>query len=228
MRLPLSILAAASLLIVLRASAEETVLARHSFGGSPDATLSDSLVDSSKDSSGWAYAHESILADGKFGVGKGRTRNAYLPFSPEPGHIYTCTLKLEISNPLDDGSKDSKDWAAVGLSDKPGKGLLPLSSACSLLLRRDGKGQVNLRGESGNPNNDDNHSAKVIHGATIATLGLILNTTGNDWEVTYQVDGEDVGARVFQTKPEIQFLGIGQAGTTEGRFIELKLTRTDP
>ncbi len=227
MRLPLTILAAASLLPVLLASAEETVIIHHSFGGSPDAALSNSPVDSSKDSGGWAYAHESILADGKFGMGKGHTRNAYLPFSPEPGHIYTCTLKLEISNPLDDGSKDSKDWAAVGLSDKPDKGFLPLSSACSLLLRRDGKGQINLRGESGNPNSDDNHSAKVIHGATIATLGLILNTTGNDWEVTYQVDGEDVGARVFQTKPEIQFLGIGQTGTAEGRFIELKLTRTD-
>jgi hypothetical protein len=96
------------------------------------------------------------------------------------------------------------------------------------LLRRDGKGQVNLRGESGNPNNGDKHSAKVVHGATTATLGLILNTTGNDWEVTYQVDGEDVGTRIFQTRPEIQFLGIGQTGTAEGRFIELKLTRNDP
>jgi len=200
----------------------------HSFGGSPDAALSDSPVDSSKDSSGWADTHESLRADGMFGVGKGQTRNAYIPFSPEPGHIYTCTLKLEISNPLDDGSKDSTDWAAIGLSDKPGKGLLPLSSACSLLLRRDGRGQVNLRGESGNPNRDGNHSAKVIHGATTATLGLILNTSGNDWQVTYQVDGEDVGERVFLTKPEIQFLGIGQTGTAEGRFIELKLTRTEP
>lgn len=228
MRILLSILAAVCLLPVRCAFAEESVMIHHSFGGSPEAALSDSPVDSSKDSSGWAYAHESILADGKFGVGKGHTRNAYLPFSPEPGHVYTCTLKLEISNPLDDGSKDSTDWAAIGLSDKSGKGLLPLSSACSLLLRRDGKGQINLRGESGNPNNDDNHSAKVIHGATTATLGLILNTTGNDWEVTYQVDGEDVGTRIFQTKPEIQFLGIGQTATAEGRFIELKLTQAEP
>lgn len=227
MRLPLCILAVATLLPVLLASAEETVIIHHSFGGSPDAPLSDLPVDKSKDSGGWAYAHESILADGKFGVGKGHTRNAYLPFTPEPGHIYTCTLKLMISNPLDDGSKDSTDWAAIGLSDKPGKGLLPLSSACSLLLRRDGRGQINLRGESGNPNSDDNHSAKVIHGATTATLGLVLNTTGSDWEVTYQVDGEDVGTRIFQTKPEIQFLGIGQTGTAEGRFIELKLTQSD-
>jgi len=109
----------------------------------------------------------------------------------------------------------------------PAKGS-SLSSACSLLLRRDGRGQVDLRGESGNPNSDDNHSAKVIHGATTATLGLILNTTGSDWEVTYQVDGEDVGTRIFKTKPEIQFLGIGQTGTAEGRFIELKLTQTEP
>lgn len=228
MRIPLSILAAVCLLPVPRVFAEETVMIHHSFGGSPDAALSDSPVDSSKDSSGWAYAHESILADGRFGVGKGITRNACLPFIPEPGHIYTCTLKLEISNPLDDGSKDSKDWAAIGLSDKPGKGLLPLSSACSLLLRRDGKGQINLRGESGNPNRDDNHRAKVIHGATTATLGLILNTTGNDWEVTCQIDGGDVGTRIFQTKPEIQFLGIGRTGTAEGRFIELKLTQAEP
>lgn len=228
MRILICIVTVVCLLPVLCASAEETVLIHHSFGGSPDSALSDSPVDNSKESSGWAYVHESILADGKFGVGKGHTRNAYIPFSPEPGHIYTCTLKLEISNPLDDGSKDSKDWAAVGLSDKPGKGLLPLSSACSLLLRRDGKGQVNLRGESGNPNSDDNHSAKVVRGATTATLGLILNTTGNDWEVTYQVDGEDVGTRIFQTKPDIQFLGIGQTATAEGRFIELKLTQKDP
>jgi len=228
MRIPLCVLAASALFPVLCASAEESVMIYHSFGGSPDAALSDSPVDSSKDSSGWAYAHESILADGKFGVGKGHTRNAYLPFSPEPGHIYTCTLKLEISNPLDDSSKDSTDWVAIGLTDKPGKGLLPLSSACSLMLRRDGSGQVNLRGESGNPNNDDNHFAKVIHGATTATLGLILNTTGSDWEVTYQVDGEDVGTRIFQTKPDIQFLGIGQTATAEGRFIELKLTQTEP
>jgi len=228
MRILLSTLAAVCLLPVPRVSAEESVIIHHAFGGSPDAALSDSPVDSSKDSSGWAYAHESILADGKFGVGKGHTRNAYLPFTPEPGHIYTFTLKLEISNPLDDSSKDSTDWAAIGLSDKPGKGLLPLSSACSLLLRRDGRGQVNLRGESGNPNRDANHSAKVIHGATTATLGLILNTTGSDWEITYQIDGEDVGTRIFQTKPEIQFLGIGQTATAEGRFIELKLTQAQP
>ncbi len=228
MRNLLSILAAVCLIPVPGMSAEETTLIHHSFSGSPDAALSSSPVDSSKDSSGWAYAHESIFADGKFGVGKGHTRNAYLPFSPEPGYIYTCTLKLEITNPLDDGSKDSTDWAAVGLSDKTGNRLLPLSSACSLLLRRDGKGQINLRGEPENPASDNKHSAKVVSGASVATLGLVLNTTGNEWEVTYQVDGEDVGTRIFKTKPEIQFLGIGQNGTAEGRFLELKLTQAKP
>lgn len=228
MRILLSLLGVVCLLPVPCVSAEETVIIHHSFGGSSDVALSASPVDSSKDSSGWAYAQESLRADGMFCGEKRHSRNAYLPFSPEPGHIYTCTLKLEISNPLDDGSKESKDWAAIGLSSNPGRNLLPLSSVCSLLLRRDGKGQVNLRGESENSNSDDKHSAKVVHGATTATLGLILNTTGNDWEVIYQVDGEDVGMRTFQTKPDIQFLGIGQIATAEGRFIELKLTRNDP
>jgi len=227
-RLSLCILAIASLFPVLLASPEEMVLIHHSFAGTPESALSASPAVSSNGSTGWAYAHPALRSNGLFTGGEGGGRNAYLPFSPEEGHIYTATLKLEISNPLADHSDDSKDWAAIGLSDKLGRvGPLPLAAACSLLVRRDGTGEINLRSKAGNPNNDY-HRANVVQGETQATLSLILNTTGSDWEVTFQFNGEDVGSRIFKTKPAIQFLGIGQLATAEGRFIELTLTRTDP
>lgn len=226
-RLSLCILAIAPLFFVLCASAEETVLVHHSFAGTPESALSNSPADSSNGSTGWAYAHPSLRSNGLFTGGEGGGRNAYLPFSPEEGHIYTATLKLEISNPLADHSDDSKDWAAVGFSDRIGRGPLPLAAACSLLVRRDGTGEINLRSKAGNPNNDY-HRANVVQGGDQATLSLILNTTGSDWEITFQFNGEDVGSRIFKTKPAIQFLGIGQLATAEGRFIELTLTRGTP
>lgn len=211
-------------------SAEEQIVFQHSFGGPESSALDSSPVDSAMDSAGWAYAHPSLRADGTFGGGAGHTRNAYLTFAPEPGHIYTYTVKLEIGNPLADGSKDAQDWVSIGLSDKAGKGIFPMSSQCGISLRRDGHGQIFIRKEAGNMINGkpDSYSVEVVHGPPIATLGVVLDTTGDTWRVIYQIDGEEMATGAFGAKPDIHFLGFGQLGATEGKLRELKLTQRNP
>lgn len=211
----------------LRVAAEETLIYQHAFGGSPDAALDASPVDSARDSADWVHAHPSIHADGKFAAKTG-PRNAYLPFIPEPGHIYTYTVKLEINDPLADGSKESQDWVAIGFGDKPSRSIFVLSSTCSLLLRRNGEGLIHFRSDPSGEDGEKKDHQKVARGATIATLGIVLDTSGKEWTVLFQIDGEEMGSRTFATAPDIQFLGIGQLGAVGGKISELKLTQKSP
>ena len=102
------------------AAAATTVIYQDNFTGSSATPLNGAkpTVDHGP-SSTWTAS--SAWADSGHSKSSGNARkNAYLNFVPAPGHVYTLTVRLDVTGEgSSSGQPDSNYWAALGFMTTP-------------------------------------------------------------------------------------------------------------
>jgi hypothetical protein len=147
--------------------------------------------------------------------------NAFLPFTPSVGHVYTLSANI---SPIGGGNQ----WLALGYALTPITNNYYAAGTCGAgwLLERGNDSQAQLFLGPGTGN-------KLINlaepGATNAfrTYSIVLDTTTGSasigWTVTYYTNGVQVAQGVFSPNPPIQYVGLGADDAT-GYFENFTLT----
>jgi hypothetical protein len=156
---------------------------------------------------GVGISNGTVYANGTLGTNAG---NALLPFTPEPGYIYTMTASLTASSAM-------YNWVAMGFTqfaqqtnnpgytrftDTPnGYGWMYVENGSSVFF-----------GGSRTSDEGGSLTGVPLPSATPITLQIILNTmTNNAWTVSAFVNNSQVGTNiVYSSNPPIGYAGIGQ------------------
>lgn len=147
------------------------------------------------------------------GVGTGK--NAYIPFMPESGKVYTLSFEVEFL-------PRSAGWLGWGFmkSNPMDKPVLPSSDASlSWILLRSNEAQPietflgpRTAGKASHP------------GLAPRKTALVLNTTQKDWTVEWLVDGTSIRGPESLPEPPIGFIGIGSMGNINANLISFDLS----
>ncbi len=147
--------------------------------------------------------------------------NAFLPFTPKVGHIYTLSVNID---PLTGGNQ----WLALGYALTPITNNYYAAANCGAgwLLERGNDTQAQLFLGPGTGNKLINLAEPGNVGA-FRTYSIVLNTTtgsaSSGWTVTYYTNGVQVAQGVFSPNPAIEYVGCGADDAT-GYFQDFMLT----
>jgi len=147
--------------------------------------------------------------------GTGTGKNAYIPFVPQPGKIYT--LSLEVKTQPGGGGWLGWGFMKSNPMDKP---VLPHSDApLSWILVRSNKAQPietflgpRTAGKASHP------------GLSSRKTGLVLNTTKKKWTVEWLVGGTSFRGPESLPKPSIGYIGIGSMGKIDATLVAFDLS----
>jgi len=155
-----------------------------------------------------------VYANGALGTNAG---NALLPFTPEPGFIYTMTASLTALSSMN-------DWVSMGFTeygaqqsvegftrfdDNPPNGFAWMYVQNTL--------GVFEAGPSGTGASTSISSVPLPSALTPVTLQIILNTiTNNAWVSSASINGTGIGTNVYSSNQPIAYAGIGQNQLTAG------------
>jgi hypothetical protein len=144
-----------------------------------------------------------------------------LPFTPEPGYIYTVTASVTFS-----GNPGSGDWVGAGFAQR-----VPTNAAIGYGRFSDGgttppqegpegydwaiitenTGNVQDFGGPGGANQLLSQSGFFTAGPGTHTMELVLDTTNAQWSMAAYVDGTQAGANFnYSANPPIGAVGITQ------------------
>ena len=147
--------------------------------------------------------------------GSGKGKNAYIPFVPESGKVYTLTLEVNIQ-------PASRGWLGWGFmkSNPMDKPVLPSSGApLSWMLLRSNEAQP-IQTFVG-----PRTAGKASHpGQPTRKTGLVLNTTQKDWTVEWLVDGTSIRGPLSLPKSSIGYIGIGSMGNINANLVSFDLS----
>ena len=143
----------------------------------------------------WSASAEWALSSGEAVDSVSGAANAFLPFEPVAGMVYTLTMDIDISN-------STQNWVALGFTNNPSQAtsfhLLGNSSAWSLV-----RGNVPRVGsEVGyfpGPGVHDRHDlplsiVEASPSGTFDTLKIVLDTRDADWSATWSISPGATGA----------------------------------
>ena len=137
------------------------------------------------------------------------TQGAYLPFTPQDGHVYTLTATLEYL-------VASSNWAALGfqtqadLTNDQFHGAAGNAYAWTL-VRGSGGGDPQFFGGGDTANGA---GAYASGSSGLQTVTITLNTTGASWTTYATINGFNSATVTYGTKPtDIAYVGFGGVGT---------------
>ncbi|MGC8625621.1 MAG: hypothetical protein ACP5VQ_10220 [Phycisphaerae bacterium] len=178
-------------------------------------------------------------ADGS--IARKRAENAFLPFTPVIGGVYTLTVTASPDN-----NPNASHWLALGFVQNGQavqsiQGFYSGTTTGGTAFGNIDAGpwmmqQPNATATTGG--GGQYFTGPAIAGTNLgepngvlspATISVVLNTTAAHWTAQWYVDGKAVGAKpfVYPTKPVITAVGFGGNGAL-GRVARFKLTGPAP
>jgi len=118
------------------------------------------------------------------------TGAAFLPFKPEPGHIYRLAVTVHVKS-------GGIGWAAIGFAAAANTRLATLDHAW-MLQRHEAKAQANLTYKG------PQMAGELSRGDRLTgrqTRTVVLDTTGPRWKAFFMVSDEVVGQCVYDQPP---------------------------
>jgi hypothetical protein len=204
------------------ALAGQTVIYSDTFAGSGSDDLNGTTPGVSDGGASWVSGTGSSAWKADGSVTGFVESNAFLPFTPEAGRIYTLTATV---NPT--AAESTGDWLAIGFSGTSAvsDGFQDVQSAAWMLARVD-------RGDGGiqtflGPNTDSG----ADHTSLPDALGLkvVLDTSQSNWRVQWWL-GDTLlrSANYDGSNPSIAFVGIGKFGEAGGTVSNFSLSSASP
>jgi hypothetical protein len=194
------------------------VIYSHNFSGDAATELNNQMLEAPATV---AWSSDRWMADGSI-VGEYLTfRNAFIPFVPESGKIYTLSLDVNVT-------AGNEDWFALGFTAGNNTTIDFYSgniNAAPWVLERD-QGSDRTIPFLG-PALNDSSAYNTADG--LKNLKIVLSTIGSQWKATWYVN--DVVLRptkTYTTNPTINYIGIGQCLSAAGTIDNLKLEDTTP
>jgi len=139
------------------------------------------------------------------------TQGAYLPFTPQAGHVYTLTATLEYLGAV------PSNWAALGFQTQAdvAHGAFHDASGAAYawtLLRKSGGGQPQF---FGGPDTASGGNFATASQSGLQTVTITLDATGASWTSHATINGLDSATVTYGTNPtDIAYVGFGGVGTT--------------
>jgi hypothetical protein len=141
------------------------------------------------------------------------TGAAFVPFRPEPGHLYRLSVSMHVV-------EGGVGWAALGFSTATNTRLATLDHAW-MLQRHDAKSQANLAYKG------PQLAGEVSRGDRLSgeqRRTVVLDTTGPRWKAFFLVGDEVVGQCVYDQPPaDIAHVAISVFPNTVVSFRDFSL-----
>lgn len=209
-----------ALFCVLAACASaQTTLFFDDFSGSSATDLNGTAPDIRPGSETWTSGTGAGVWKADGSIASGGSTNAFLPFTPTSGYIYTLSLD---ANPT---AGTSTNWFALGFSQfaSLSDGFQTSSKPAPWLLLRDKRSISDSIQTFLGPNTTSGTNAFAGTGAI--NLKIVLDTTGSDWAVTWLRDGVTIRTASFSGgNPTINYVGIGAFSGISGVVDNFTLT----
>ena len=138
--------------------------------------------------------------------------NAFLPFTPQAGHIYTLSIEIK-------GTSGDDQWLAFGFAQNV---LLNNYYAADdigvgWLLQRANNAEVQVFQGPGTSGDNDTFSSNGGNKA-FNRYSIVLDTTTGDaakgWTITFLQNGTRLKQSVYTSNPSIAYVGVGADGAT--------------
>ncbi len=175
----------------------------------------------------WTAGSQNVPGNGK-GAGGGWWANghtkvgnalgeAYLSFTPHPGHIYTLSANIKIqSDPV--APYYSLQMGFIGnpgtrsdLDQSSGYAFVTISQHPYALLWTNPKLVFSQPPDKPGTN----------------TVSIVLNTAGPQWTCNFILNGKSYGPATFKANPSIKAVGLGNTGgNVSGTFSKFSLTES--
>jgi hypothetical protein len=159
----------------------------------------------------------------------GNGSNAFLPFTPSAGQVYTLSFDV---NPT--AATDPTNWFALGFAptSSPANQFFGQYNAGPWMLLR-----VQRDGNNNTPNDTDDTGDIETFGGPGVTLfqdhdaphgvvnfKIILDTTGAQWQADWLVNNSLIRSDVYATNPSISYVGFGRLFDATGSVDNFALT----
>ena len=202
-------------------SASATVIYQDNFPGSSTNPLNGTSP--AADSTGATWTAFMWNADGSVNVpNNSGSVNAYLPFAPASGQIYTLTEGISATS--------GSGWAGLaflssGAGLTSGGGVAMLSnSEMSMLDWVSPNANAAISTFTGPGTGGVANWDYPYQGTGVQNLQMVLNTAGTNWTVQYSDNGTDLGSLyTYATNPTIGDVGFGISAAS-GQVSNFSLT----
>ena len=172
-------------------------------------TLSNSTPSPTDATGATWYAWPQLTTDGSeisvstANPGQPPFNNAFLPFTPQAGHIYTLSAAIR-------GLTGNQNWLAMGYATSESTNVYYLGVGSAWLLQRanDTKAQF-FDGSAALAYSPDFPSNGLFN-----TWSIVLNTTNTQWTATFLMNGNYMTNFTYASNPSIQYVGIGANSAT--------------
>jgi hypothetical protein len=207
-----------SFLVCVAGAFAQTTLYFDDFSGSNLADLNGTAPDIRPGSETW-LAGTAWKADGS--AAGGDNQNAFLPFTPVAGRLYTLSVAA-------DPQSASDAWFALGFSTATsvnGFYAITLDAGPWLLLRGErpnfGDGIQTFLGP--NTSQGQNHGAD----SGFIYLSVVLDTTADDWQVTWRAGDTTLRQQTYVGgNPAINAIALGKYGSLSVNLANFSLTQS--
>jgi hypothetical protein len=160
-----------------------------------------------------SISNSTVFANGNLGTNEG---SALLPFTPEPGYVYTMTASLAASSAMGNlvgmgfaqSAAQTNNWGYARFADSPINGYTWIYVQNNSVVFEQGPKANGLSTNLG--------TVPLPSTAAPVTLQIILNTiTNNAWTASAFMNGTQIGSNfVYATPQPIAYAGLTQNTTT--------------
>jgi hypothetical protein len=147
--------------------------------------------------------------------------NAFLPFTPQTGHIYTLSVTIY-------GKNGGTQWLAMGYAQNAIMTNYYAATNCGAgwLLQRANNSQIQV---FDGPGTVGQNSYSAPGTAVTNSYRIVLDTTAGNaasgWNISFWANGTELRQDTYSTNPSIQYVGVGADGAT-GDYLDFELTDT--
>jgi hypothetical protein len=181
----------------------------------------------------WTTAHPYWTTNGSEATAETGpvTANAFLPFVPEEGKVYTLSMDL-----VSDITWDTNSWAMFGFTNSNATADHSLWNAADASIST----YYRNTAQSIKTPPDIQDASEVVFavgdwtqigdGLTVpVTYSIVLDTTDPEWTATWEVDGTPMHTETYtEGNPTISYVGFGMKSYRVLSLDNFKLTQTTP
>lgn len=192
----------------LCAHSASSIIYSHSFSGSGSTPLVGVAPDVAPGSETWmgTPVGSQWTADGSITNSTYERRNMFLPFTPEPGKIYTLkvdVVRIGTLHTFNIGFVQNANFTGGFPLVADNVGASPWMNSAAI------NGNVST---FMGPNADGPGAAQstVPNANAMNTLEMVLNTENAAWTVDFRLNGTSIRTNTFAVNPTINYVGIGR------------------
>jgi hypothetical protein len=159
----------------------------------------------------------------------GTGSNAFLPFAPVAGQIYTLSLDVNPTSAV-----DPTNWFALGFaptSSPPGNYFATYSAGPWMLLRVQRDGYNTIPNDADDVGDIETFDGPIVNGFMdhdaphgVVNFKIILDTTAAQWQADWLVNGTPIRSDAYATNPTINYVGFGRLFDATGAVDNFSLT----